>query len=122
MTQQRRWMLWSAIIVLSFSPISQAEEATHEAHPENSNHASDIPDRANVIEEIVVVGSKKTRLSSSARNLSNTPEIKRSSHVDFQLLPTYDPERVSRNFGLAQADERLRREGIVTLFRFSFGG
>ncbi len=122
MTQQARWMLWSAIVALSFTTISQAAETADEALSENPTVGSDSHDSADLIEEIVVVGNKKKRQSHSVRILSNPPEVERPSQIEFKFLPAYDPAEANREFSLVQTDERLGREGIVTLFRFSFGG
>jgi len=103
------WMLWGAIIALTFASFSQA-------------HASEAGrDGADVIEEIVVVGNKKKRRLNPDRISNTRPSIEKPSRFELRLLPVYDPEEASRHFRLAQHYERLRGVGTVTLFRLSFG-
>ncbi len=135
-------MLWSAIIALtsvsfglahaaeasrtlselgSDSALSDATEASREAHAENQIIVANGRDGADVIEEIVVVGNKKKQHLNPDRILTTRPAIEKPSRFDLRLLPVYDPEEDNRHFRLGQQDERLGRVGIVTLFRLDFG-
>jgi len=142
MFERPRWMLWSAMTTLTFVSFGQAHgsdaggtlsqvhsdrglsdaaEASGEAHAENPTIEANGRNGADVIEEIVVVGSKKKQHLNPDRNLTTRPAIEKPSQIDLRLLPVYDPEEANRHFSLVQHDERLRGVGVVTLFRLSFG-
>ncbi len=74
-----------------------------------------------VIEEIVVIGRKKSQ-HPNLRNSSGTdPVVQMPGRIDWQFLPRYDPEQADRYFDLIQRDEEIRRAGFIELFRVSFG-
>ena len=78
-------------------------------------------DDSYVIEEIVVIGRKKSQHSNLGSNSSTNPLVQMPGRIDWRLLPRYDPERADRYYDLIQLDEEIRRAGFIELFRFSFG-
>ena len=74
-----------------------------------------------VIEEIVVIGRKKSRYRNLGKRSSIDPVVQMPAWIDWQFLPRYDPERADRYYDLIQMDEEIRRAGFIELFRLSFG-
>ena len=74
-----------------------------------------------VIEEIVVIGRKKSQNSNLGNSSSTGPLVQMPGRIDWQFLPRYDPEQADRYFDLIQLDEEIRRAGFIELFRVSFG-
>ncbi len=83
-----------------------------------------------VIEEIVVIGRKKSRKSYLGSSADTYPVMQLPSWIDWQFLPRYDPAQADRYFDLIQPDryfdlipldEEIRRAGFIELFRLSFG-
>ena len=70
-----------------------------------------------VIEEIVVIGRKKSQHPNSGID----SVMQMPGRIDWQFLPRYNPEQADRYFDLIQLDEEIRRAGFVELFRISFG-
>ena len=78
-------------------------------------------DDVNVIEEIVIVGRKKSRHPNLGNSSVTDPLVQMPGRIDWQFLPRYDPEQADRYFDLIQLDEEIRRAGFIELFRLSFG-
>ncbi len=78
-------------------------------------------DDAYVIEEIVVIGRKKSQHPNLGNSSGTDPEVQMPGRIDWQFLPRYDPEQADRYFDLIQLDEEIRRAGFIELFRVSFG-
>ncbi len=74
-----------------------------------------------VIEEIVVIGRKKSQQPNLGNSSSTGPLVQMPGRIDWQFLPRYDPEQADRYFDLIQRDEEIRRAGFIELFRVSFG-
>ena len=74
-----------------------------------------------VIEEIVVIGRKKSQHPNLGDSSSTGPVVQMPGRIDWQFLPRYDPEQADRYFDLIQHDEEIRRAGFIELFRVSFG-
>lgn len=74
-----------------------------------------------VIEEIVVIGRKKSQHPNSGNSSVTDPVVQMPGRIDWQFLPRYDPELADRYFDLIQLDEETRRAGFIELFRISFG-
>ncbi len=74
-----------------------------------------------VIEEIVVIGRKKSQQPNLGNSSSTDPVVQMPGRIDWQFLPRYDPEQADRYFDLIQLDEEIRRAGFIELFRVSFG-
>ncbi len=74
-----------------------------------------------VIEEIVVIGRKKSQHPNLGDTSGTDPVVQMPGRIDWQFLPRYDPEQVDRYFDLIQLDEETRRAGFIELFRVSFG-
>ena len=74
-----------------------------------------------VIEEIVVIGRKKSQHPNPGNSSGIDPVMQMPGGIDWQLLPRYDPEQADRYFDLIQLDEEIRRAGFIELFRVSFG-
>ena len=79
-------------------------------------------DDAYVIEEIVVIGRKKSQHPNLGNSSGTDPVVQMPGRIDWQFLPRYDPEQADRYFDLIQLDEEIRRGGFIELFRVSFGG
>ena len=78
-------------------------------------------DDSYVIEEIVVIGRKKSQHSNLGSNSSTNPLVQMPGRIDWRFLPPYDPEQADRYYDLIQLDEEIRRAGFIELFRVSFG-
>ncbi len=78
-------------------------------------------DDAYVIEEIVVIGRKKSQHPNLGNSTGTDPVVQMPGRIDWQFLPRYDPEQADRYFDLIQLDEEIRRAGFIELFRVSFG-
>ncbi len=74
-----------------------------------------------VIEEIVVIGRKKSQHPNLGNSSGTDPVVQMPGRIDWQFLPRYDPEQADRYFDLIQLDEEIRRAGFIELFRVSFG-
>ena len=74
-----------------------------------------------VIEEIVVIGRKKSQHPSPDNSSGIDPVMQMPGRIDWQFLPRYNPEQADRYFDLIQLDEEIRRAGFIELFRISFG-
>ena len=74
-----------------------------------------------VIEEIVVIGRKKSQHPNPGNSSGIDPVMQMPGGIDWQLLPRYDPEQTDRYFDLIQLNEEIRRAGFIELFRVSFG-
>ncbi len=74
-----------------------------------------------VIEEIVVIGRKKSQHPNPGNSSGIDPVMQMPGRIDWQFLPRYDPEQADRYFDLIQLDEEIRRAGFIELFRVSFG-
>ena len=74
-----------------------------------------------VIEEIVVIGRKKSQHPNLGNSSGTDPVVQMPGRIDWQFLPRYDPEQADRYFDLIQLDEEIRRGGFIELFRVSFG-
>jgi len=74
-----------------------------------------------VIEEIVVIGRKRSQHPNLGNSSSIDPVVQMPGRIDWQFLPRYDPEQADRYFDLIQLDEEIRRAGFIELFRISFG-
>ena len=74
-----------------------------------------------VIEEIVVVGRKKSRHRILGNRSGTDLVFKMPDQIELQFLPRYDPEQADRYFDLIEHDEEVRRAGFIELFRLSFG-
>ncbi len=78
-------------------------------------------DDAYVIEEIVVIGRKKSQHPNLGNSTGTDPVVQMPGRIDWQFLPRYDPEQADRYFDLIQLNEETRRAGFIELFRISFG-
>ncbi len=78
-------------------------------------------DEQYVIEEIVVIGRKKSQHPNLGNSSGTDPVVQMPGRIDWQFLPRYDPEQADRYFDLIQLDEEIRRTGFIELFRVSFG-
>ena len=78
-------------------------------------------DDGDVIEEIVVIGRKKSRKSYLGQNADVFPVMQLPDWIDWQFLPRYEPAKADRYFDLIQPDTEIRRAGFIELFRLSFG-
>jgi len=78
-------------------------------------------DELYVIEEIVVIGRKKSQYPNLGNSSGTDPVVQMPGRIDWQFLPRYDPEQADRYFDLIQLDEEIRRAGFIELFRISFG-
>ncbi len=78
-------------------------------------------DDAYVIEEIVVIGRKKSQHPNLGNSTGTDPVVQMPGRIDWQFLPRYDPKQADRYFDLIQLDEEIRRGGFIELFRVSFG-
>ena len=78
-------------------------------------------DELYVIEEIVVIGRKKSQHPNLGNSSGTDPVVQMPGRIDWQFLPRYDPEQADRYFDLIQLDEEIRRGGFIELFRVSFG-
>ena len=78
-------------------------------------------DELYVIEEIVVIGRKKSQHPNLGNSSSTDPVVQMPGRIDWQFLPRYDPEQADRYFDLIQLDGENRRGGFIELFRVSFG-
>ena len=76
---------------------------------------------AYVIEEIVVIGRKRSQHPNLDNSSGIDPVLQMPGRIDWQFLPSYDPEQADRYFDLIQLDEKIRRTGFIELFRVSFG-
>ncbi len=74
-----------------------------------------------VIEEIVVIGRKKSQHPNPGNTSGIDSVMPMPGRIDWQFLPRYDPEQADRYFDLIQLDEETRRAGFIELFRISFG-
>ncbi len=74
-----------------------------------------------VIEEIVVIGRKKSRHPNLGNGSGTDPAVQMPGRIDLQFLPRYDPEQGDRYFDLIQINEEIRHAGFIELFRVSFG-
>ncbi len=74
-----------------------------------------------VIEEIIVIGRKKSQHPNLDNSSSTDPVVQMPRRIDWQFLPRYDSEQADRYFDLIQLDEETRRAGFIELFRGSFG-
>lgn len=131
-----------ALALLGFAQASGASDADN--HNDNSvtsvvsvaaNHAVLSPavrtdfesvtdvnsENSGVIEEIVVIGAKKSRRSKPESSQSPDPVIKGPSRFDSQFFPVYDPEKAPLHFSHDQIDDEIRRAGFVEVFRIRFG-
>ena len=77
-------------------------------------------DNSDVIEEIVVIGAKKSRRPNLDHGLGADPVITKPSRLDWQFFPVFDTERAPRHIGLYQIDDQIRRVGLIEIFRISF--
>lgn len=132
-----------AFVLLGFAQASGADDAydfgeirsaavispatTNDANPVTVRSAdlgliaevnSDVPDS---IEEIVVIGRKKSRLHDPDLDLGVDPLIKKSSRFNWQLFPVYDPELAVLHIDQFQIDDQIRRAGFIEVFRIRFG-
>ncbi len=78
-------------------------------------------DYAYVIEEIVVIGRKRSRHPNLGNSSDTDPAVQMPGWIDWQFLPRYVPEQADRYFDLIQLDEEIRHAGFIELFRISFG-
>ena len=78
-------------------------------------------DELYVIEEIVVIGRKKSQHPNLGNSSGTDSVVQMPGRIDWQFLPRYDPEQADRYFDLIQLDEEIRRGGFIELFRVSFG-
>ncbi len=78
-------------------------------------------DDSYVIEEIVVIGRKKSQQPNLGNSSGTDPVGQMPGRIDWQFLPRYDPEQADRYYDLIQLDEEIRRAGFIELFRVSFG-
>jgi hypothetical protein len=72
-----------------------------------------------LIEEIVVIGGKKRHRPKRAQD--SLDDVATPSNVEWQLFPAYDPERALQRLSLIPLGDPIRRAGVVTVFRISFG-
>ena len=75
-----------------------------------------------VIEEIVVIGRKKSQKPNLGNSSGTAPVVQKPGRIDWQFLPHYDPVQANRYLDLIRLDEDIRRAGVIELFRLSFGG
>ncbi len=78
-------------------------------------------DKADVIEEIIVIGKNRRQLPNLGSSLDTDPVVQKPSQIDWQFLPMYDPEQAYPYFDQFQLDEEIRRTGFIELFRARFG-
>ncbi len=78
-------------------------------------------DQADVIEEIVVIGRKKSQHPNLGSSLDTDPVVQKPGRIDWQFLPIYDPEQAYPYSDLLQFDQEIRRTGFIELFRIRFG-
>ncbi len=100
--------------------LEDGADLTTTDHPAHGKSDADGDDES-VIEEIVVIGRKKTRHPNSGNSSGIDPVVQMPGRIDWQFLPRYDPEQADRYFDLIQLDEEIRRAGFIELFRVSFG-
>jgi len=74
-----------------------------------------------VIEEIVVIGRKKSQHRNLGNSSGTDPVVQKPGRIDWQFLPMYDPEQAYPYSDLFQFDQEIRRRGFIELFRVSFG-
>ncbi len=74
-----------------------------------------------VIEEIVVIGRKKSQHRIRGNRSGIDLVLRMADRINLQFLPRYDPEQADRYFDLIEHDEEVRRAGFIELFRLSFG-
>ncbi len=78
-------------------------------------------DQEDVIEEIVVIGRKKSQHPNLGSSLDTDPVVQKPGRIDWQFLPIYDPEQAYPYSDLLQFDQEIRRTGFIDLFRIRFG-
>jgi len=78
-------------------------------------------DQADVIEEIVVIGRQEWQLPNPGSSMGTDPVLQKPSRIDWQFLPTYDPEQAYPYFDQFQLGDEIRRAGFVRLFHVRFG-
>ncbi len=78
-------------------------------------------DQDDVIEEIVVIGTKRRRHSNLGSSGGTDPVVQKPARIDLQFLPTYDPVLAYPYIDQVQLDDQIRRAGFIELFRVRFG-
>ena len=101
--------------------LADVAEITTTDHTDITARSDADGDDEYVIEEIVVIGRKKSRYPNLNNSSGTDPVVQMPGRVDWQFLPRYDPEKADRYFDLIQLDEEIRRAGFIELFRVSFG-
>lgn len=79
------------------------------------------PDRAEVLEEIVVIATRPWRLPDLGASWRAEYEHRPVSRVAARYLPLYDPEMADRWPDLFQLSKQEERTGYIELFRIRFG-
>ncbi len=139
MFDRRQLVARSAAIMLMFAPFGYAQADDANEYLAEVRDDLDLADGADisttnrtakadadgdelyVIEEIVVIGRKKSQHPNLGNSSGTDPVVQMPGRIDWQFLPRYDPEQADRYFDLIQLDEEIRRGGFIELFRVSFG-
>jgi len=81
------------------------------------------PDKAPVLEEVVVVGRSQWRLPDLGSTWRETHEQERQQgRIEVSFMPLYDPENGDPNVDLFPRDREMRRVGFIEVFKVRFGG
>jgi len=78
-------------------------------------------DELYVIEEIVVIGRKKSQHPNLGNSSGTNPVVQMPGWIDWQFLPRYYPEQADRYFDLIPLAVGIRRGGFIELFRVGIG-
>ncbi len=98
--------------------LEDGADLTTTDHPAHGKSDADGDDKY-VIEEIVVIGRKKSQHPNPGNSSGTDPVVQMPGRIDWQFLPRYYPEQADRYFDLIQLDEGTRRAGFSELCRFS---
>jgi hypothetical protein len=80
-------------------------------------------DRADVLEEIIVVGGTEWRLPDLGSDWrARAAAEQQAQRIDVSFLPLYDPERDPIDYDPFRINPEVQRVGFIELFRVEFGG
>lgn len=90
--------------------------------PGTARLADQPPDRAPVLEEVIVVNESEWRLPDLGSTWRANREAERPvQRIETSFLPLFDPENQDPYANLFPPSDELRRVGFIELFRVRFG-
>lgn len=110
---------FAALLAPGHALADYGNEYRSEAHAEV--RITDDTVNIETIDEIIVLGRKKTWRPNLGRALRIDPVLKNLRRFDWQLFPEFVPEPINNRFELEPFHGTIQQVGIIEVFRFRFG-